>query len=155
MKFLVKMGDAQLTGKELDGPGGVGIGALMMPLMGGLLADPGAGVAALEKAEVPPVTIGFKVSDEDMRAQLGEMAAQGLAGLLEQIGPDGEDFAEAVDVARGETTFTGLKIVGKKVAALITGDVKENMAEVMDAATVGKPHQGSRNEERRDRSGHS
>ena len=136
MKFLVKMADAQFTGKELDGPGGVGTPQMMMPLIGGLLADPGAGVAALEKTEVPPVTIGFKVSDEDMRAQLGEMAAQGLAGLLEQIGPDGEDFAEAVDVTRGETTFTGLKIVGKKVAALITGDVKENMAEIMDAATV-------------------
>jgi hypothetical protein len=138
MKFMVKMGEAQVTGEEPDGPGGFGGPESMSAVLGALLGDPSAGLVALEKTQIPPLTIGFKVSDEDIRGQLLEMAAGGLMQLLEQIGPDGQDIAEAVNVTRGDSKFTGLKIIGKKVAGLITDEVREGMAEVMDAASVEK-----------------
>ncbi|MFP6881390.1 MAG: hypothetical protein VCA34_10595, partial [Roseibacillus sp.] len=132
MKFMVEMVEAQITGKEPDGPGGIGGPESL--ILGAFLGDPSAGLVTLEKIQIPPLTIGFKVSDEDIRGQLLEMASGGLMQLLDQIGPNGQDIAEAVNVTRGDSKFTGLKITGKKVAGLITDEVREGMAEVMDAA---------------------
>ncbi|NIP98825.1 MAG: hypothetical protein GWO24_37670, partial [Akkermansiaceae bacterium] len=111
MKFMVKMGEAQLTGED---PGGPAIAAteMMMPFVGGLLGDPAGGLAILEKSQMPPLTIGFKVSDEEVRGQLAEMAAGGLMQMLQEIGPDGQGFAEAVEITRGDSKFSGVKIVG-------------------------------------------
>lgn len=138
MKFMISMLDAQLANE--DGPGGpLGGPEMMMPFVGGFLGDPKAGLALLEKFEVPPIYLGFKVSDEDMRNQLGEMATGGLMQLLEQVGPDTEQhFADPVTIKRGDHEFTGVKLDGAKAAALITDDVKEGMAEMMDAASIDK-----------------
>ena len=131
---LVKMGEAALTGEEdFDDPE-----MIILPLVVRLLGDAKAGIGALEKAQMPPVTLGFKISDEDMRGQLFETVAQGIGAMLEEIGPDGEGFAEAINVERGGSKFTGLKVVGEKLVAALPPDVKEGMAEVMDAATVDK-----------------
>lgn len=134
IKFMVKMGEGQLTGRgaNLDGPQAI------MPVLAAFLGDELAGMDALERAEVPPVTLGFKVSDDEVRGQVLEMAAGGLQQLLEQIGPDGEDVAESVEIERGDSKFTGIKLIGKKVAAKIGAEQKEAMAEVLDAAAIEK-----------------
>ena len=134
-KFIVKMGEANLSG---EGEFGNDPSALMMPLVAGILGDPKAGIGSLEKAQMPPVTIGFKISDEDMRGQLFETVAQGIGAMLEEVGPDGEGFAEAINVERAGSKFTGLKIVGEKLVAALPPDVKEGLAQFLDAATVDK-----------------
>jgi len=134
-KFIVKMGEANLSG---EGEFGNDPSALMMPLIAGILGDPKAGIGSLEKAQMPPVTIGFKISDEDMRGQLFETVAQGIGAMLEEVGPDGEGFAEAINVERAGSKFTGLKIVGEKLVAALPPDAKEGLAQFLDAATVDK-----------------
>ena len=134
-KFIVKMGEANLSG---EGEFGNDPSALRMPLVTGILGDPKAGIGSLEKAQMPPVTIGFKISDEDMRGQLFETVAQGIGAMLEEVGPDGEGFAEAINVERAGSKFTGLKIVGEKLVAALPPDVKEGLAQFLDAATVDK-----------------
>ena len=54
----------------------------------GLITDPNAGIGILEKAQVPPVTLGFKISDDDMRATpfLPRLGALASAGLLLGLG---------------------------------------------------------------------
>ncbi len=138
IKFMVKMGEAQVTGKAPEGPGGLGGPEMMIPLIGGLLGDPSGGLTVLEKSQVPPVMIGFKVSDEETRGQLAGMATDGLKQMLEEIGPEGQNFAEAVSVTRGDSIFSGIKIVGKKLAGLIDDDAREEMAQVLDAASIDK-----------------
>ena len=135
MKGLVKMLDAELTGKEPDGPS-MGMEAMMMPLIGGLLQDPRAGLGVLENAQMPPLTIGFKVGDAEAREQVSGMLTGGLMEFLTMVGPDGEDVAEALKVERGEDTFTGVKILWKKLAAKMDKEGRDDMAELMDEASI-------------------
>lgn len=131
MKFLVKMVEAEMTGKELDD-----VEEMAMPLIGGLLQDPKAGLAILEKAQVPPVTIGFKISDQETREGMSGLIAGGFQELLEEAGPDGEDVMEAVSVERGGATFSGVRIVGEKVSKLLDEEARAEMSEMMDPASI-------------------
>ena len=139
-KALVQTGEAFLSG---EGPGfdendpRAALQQSLMPLLSSLI-DPKGGLGVLEKAQMPPVTLGFKVSDEEVRGQLFEIVAQGIEAMLEDIGPDGEGFAEPLKVERGGSKFTGLKIKGEEVVASLPPDVKEGMGQFMDAATVDK-----------------
>ncbi len=136
IKMAVKTVEAVLKG---DGPAlDDGGAAAIMPLISGLLSDPKGGVGVLEKAQMPPVTFGFKVSNEDERGQLYEIAAQGIGAMLEAIGPDGEGFAEPVNVERAGSKFSGIRIKGEELVAALPPDVKEGMAQFMDAATADK-----------------
>ena len=130
VKIAMKTLEATLAGEEEFG--GVGFPLLLR----GLLSDPKGGIGIVEKAQMPPVTFGFKVSDGDLRGQLYEMAAQGIGAMLEGLGPDGEGFAEAVNVERGGSKFMGIKIKGEELVASMPPDMKEGMAQFMDAATV-------------------
>jgi len=141
MKALVGTATAFLTGEgpEFDENNPeAALQASLMPLLGGLMGDPKGGMGVLEKAQMPPLTLGFKVSDEEKRGQLFEIAAQGIGAMLEEIGPDGEGFAEAVNVERAGTKFTGLRIKGEELVASMPPDVKEGLAQFMDAAAVDK-----------------
>lgn len=137
MKAMIGMLDAQMSGKEPEGPGGLGMQeGIMMSMFGGFLKDPKAGLPILSKTEVPPVTLGFKISDGDIREQVKGIAADGLTQFLQMAGPDGEDFAEAASVKVGDTEFMGIKIIGEKVAAKMDDEVREQMSMMMDAKSV-------------------
>ena len=139
MKALVQTATAFLTGEGPDENNPeAALQASLMPLLGGLIGDPKGGMGVLEKAQMPPLTVGFKVSDEEKRGQLFEIAAQGIGAMLEEIGPDGEGFAEAVNLERAGSKFTGLRIKGEELVASMPPDVKEGLAQFMDAATVDK-----------------
>lgn len=139
MKALVQTATAFLTGEGPDENNPeAALQASLMPLLGGLIGDPKGGMGVLEKAQMPPLTLGFKVSDEEKREQLFEIAAQGIGAMLEEIGPDGEGFAEAVNLERAGSKFTGLRIKGEELVASMPPDVKEGLAQFMDAATVDK-----------------
>ncbi|MFP6885341.1 MAG: hypothetical protein VCA40_12975 [Roseibacillus sp.] len=139
MKALVQTATAFLTGEGPDENNPeAALQASLMPLLGGLIGDPKGGMGVLEKAQMPPLTLGFKVSDEEKRGQLFEIAAQGIGAMLEEIGPDGEGFAEAVNLERAGSKFTGLRIKGEELVASMPPDVKEGLAQFMDAATVDK-----------------
>jgi len=137
MKASVEMATAFLTGEgpEFDENNPE---AALQTLLGGLIGDLKGGLGVLEKAQMPPLTLGFKVSDEEKRGQLFEIAAQSIGAMLEEIGPDGEGFAEAVNLERAGSKFTGLTIKGEELVASMPPDVKEGLTQFMDAAAVDK-----------------
>ncbi|NNM30209.1 MAG: hypothetical protein HKO57_11870 [Akkermansiaceae bacterium] len=135
MKFLVKMFDAEIRDEELEDPGMM-LGMQEAMLLGGLLHDPKGGINILENSYMPPITIAFKMSDADLRDEMSGMIKGGLQELLLGIGPEGENIAAAVDFERGDTKFSGVRLVGKKVAAKIGEDEKEDLAQFLDAASI-------------------
>jgi len=141
-KALVQIGEALFSGEgpgfDENDPRGLRNSMMMPLLLSGLMGDAKGGLGVLEKAQMPPVTLGFKVSDEEMRGQLFEIAAQGIGAMLEEIGPDGEGFADTINVKRAGSKFTGLKIKGEELVASMPPDVKEGMAQFMDEATADK-----------------
>jgi len=137
MKASVEMATAFLTGEGPEFDESYREAALQT-LLGGLIGDLKGGLGVLEKAQMPPLTLGFKVSDEEKRGQLFEIAAQGIGAMLAEIGPDGEGFAEAVNLERAGSKFTGLTIKGEELVASMPPDVKEGLTQFMDAAAVDK-----------------
>ncbi|MFT6177959.1 MAG: hypothetical protein ACJA1W_000295 [Akkermansiaceae bacterium] len=123
MKMLVKMAAMNLSGdadpEEMQGAA--------MGMFSSMLGDPKAGIPILEKAEMPPITLGFKVSDADMREQLSET----IIGILMSLFDDDVDspFKE-IDQKMGEVQLSGMTIVGKKLAAMPGEDERKEMAEV-------------------------
>jgi hypothetical protein len=123
MKMLVKMAEMAITG-EGDAEGGQG---LAMGMFGALLGDPEAGIAILEKAEMPPLTLGFKVTDASMREQLSETI---IGGLFSIIDLDEDAPFDEIEVEKDGVAIAGIKIVGKKLAALADEDMRQEMTEV-------------------------
>ena len=134
MKMLVAMMDAELGGDD----GGMREDEMAMEMVKGIMDDPRGGISVLESAQMPPLTIGAKVSDAEQREQMIGMMAGGMAEILSEIGPDGAGFAEAVEAKRGEATFTGVRIMGDKLVAMMEDDDKEEMSEMFGAANVEK-----------------
>lgn len=134
MKMMVSMVDTELGG---DG-GGMREDQMAMAMIKGIVEDPRGGIAVLEGSQMPPLTLGAKVSDAEQREQLVGMMAGGMAEMLAEIGPDGAGFAEAVEAKRGDATFTGVRIMGDKLVALMDDSDKEEMSEVFGAANVEK-----------------
>lgn len=131
MKMMVKMMEAELTGESDP----AAMQSMMMPLIGGFMQDPKAGIAILEKAEVPPVMLGFKMSDDEAREGIVGMISGGFQEMLEGGGPDGEGVLEPLTAVRGEAKFSGFKVLGEKLAEMMDAE-RDGMAEVFDPATI-------------------
>ena len=123
MKMMVAMASAALKGE--DDPGGMQ--GLAMSMFSGILGDPKAGIDIFEKAEMPPLTLGFKVSDADMREQL----AATIAGFLGQALEAGEEapFVE-INETRSGVELTGITVNGKRAADLADEDTRQEMSQV-------------------------
>ena len=125
MKMLVKLAEAALTGK--DNPEEVR--GMMTGMLESLMGSPEAGIGLVEKAEMPPLTVGFKVSDADKRAQLSELIVGGLMSMIDEDGP----FVE-IDQKQGDVQLNGLTVVGRKLAAMADEDDRREMEEVFGSA---------------------
>ena len=123
MKMLVKM--AEMAMKQDDDPSQMQ--SLAMGLFGSILGDPEAGLAVFEKAEMPPITLGFKVSDEEMREQISEMMIGGLLSLFDLA--EDAPFDE-IEMERDGIAFSGMTVVGKKLAAQADENTLQQMTEV-------------------------
>jgi hypothetical protein len=122
MKMVVKMVEIGLSPEpdfeEMEG--------LMMGMMGDLVTDPNAGLETFKKAKMPPVTVGFKVSDEDMRNQIFEMMSAGVAMIAEE----GEFPGDEIDVEKDGVQLTGITLSGKKIAALGRAEIDDAPLEI-------------------------
>lgn len=134
MKSLVRMFDGEVGGVEDEDDFPMGLQEMMM--LGSLLDDPEGGIAILEESRMPPITLAFKMSDADTREELVGMAQGGLQELFFMIGPDGQNIAEKVEITRGESTFSGLRLVGRKIAASIGDQEKEMLGQILDPASI-------------------
>ena len=123
MKMMVSMASAALKGE--DDP--EAMQGVAMSMFANILGDPKAGIDIFEKAEMPPLTIGFKVSDADMREQL----AATIAGFLGQALEAGEEapFVE-INETRSGVELTGITVDGKRAADLADEDTRQEMSQV-------------------------
>lgn len=94
-----------------------------------LLKDPQSGVGLLERSQMPPLWIGFKVGDEQRGKVLQEI--NGLLGLL----ASDETIAKPVSFERGGGKFSGYKILGDGLAKQMES-AREEMEQKMDANLV-------------------
>ena len=137
MKILVQLAAAATKGEDFDDDD-LAIGALTA-----MFNDPKGVMAVLDSAKMPPLMIGFKVSDEEARTGLSQMVAGGLGEFVAMAGPDGEDVAEALEVPAGEVSLTGVRLIGAKVVAKLEEEgAKEEISEVLEPATVDRLFQG-------------
>jgi hypothetical protein len=96
-----------------------------------ILNDPKAGIALVEKAQMPPIYLAFRTLEADRAA-----AATQVSSMLENVGMLGE-MVEPVSVEIGGNKFTGSKILGSKIAATMeTG--REAMTEMMDKTAADR-----------------
>jgi len=123
MKMMVEMMALEMKG----GGAGAGPDVALMSMFKGILNDPDGGIDLLEKAEMPPLLVGFKVSDQQMREQLAGMIGGGIAQMLDA----GEEapFSELDEEISG-VKLSGVKIDGARLAALADDDSREEMTEV-------------------------
>jgi hypothetical protein len=113
MKMMVKM--AALAMDEDSDSGGMQMQGIAMSMFGSILGDPEAGVQIFEKSEMPPVTIGFKVSDEEMRTQISEMM---IGGVLSLFDLDENAPFDEIEMEKDGVALNGMTINGKKIGRL-------------------------------------
>lgn len=122
MKMLVKMAETSMKGdvdpSEMQG--------VMMEMFSSILGDPEAGIPIFEKATMPPVTLGFKVSNEEMRTQISETM---IGGVLSLFDLDEDAPFDEIEMERDGVAMSGMTVVGKKLAALADEDTRQEMAE--------------------------
>ena len=123
MKMLVKMAASSVTGE----PDSEEMQGAAMSMFSGILGDPKAGLDIFENSAMPPVMVGFKVTDADKREQLAGTIA-GFLGQALEAGPEAP-FVELKE-KKGEIEFTGFTVVGAKAAALADEDARQEMSNV-------------------------
>lgn len=96
-----------------------------------LLNDPESGMELLEKAEIPPIYMAFRV-DPSQR----DSAAQQVAAMVENAVMLG-DMVEPVSVENAGHKFEGYKLLGSKISASMA-ESRENLDASYGAATVDR-----------------
>jgi len=82
-------------------------------------------IELLDGAEIPPILIGSKVSDAEMRGRLSMMLEGGVGAAIKEINAEVE-AAQAFEFEQGGVKFKGLEIMGEKlVEALPEKSVSE------------------------------
>jgi len=125
MKMLVKMA-AMSVGGDDDGEGMSDVASSWIT---GIFTDPKAGLGVFEKASMPPITIGFKVSDADQREMISQTISGGIMSMIDMGMP-----VEPIDEKKGEVQLTGISLKGKTLADLADPDTKEEMKETFGSA---------------------
>ncbi len=84
-------------------------------------------VTILEKAELPPITVGIKVSDETMRNGIAGMIKGQFVNLLNE-----EDAPiEGLELEKDGVSLTGFKIKGTSLVSEISERDREQLAEFL------------------------
>lgn len=122
MKMLVKMVEIGLEPeqdfREME--------SVLKGMMTDVLQDPKAGLSTFKKAKMPPVTVGFKVSNAEMRNQIFDM----MSGGVLMIAAD-EDFpGDEIELTKDGVDLTGVTLSGKKIAALARAGMEDEVLEI-------------------------
>lgn len=118
MKSLVEMVAAELKGKLEPSE--------FRQRATGLSDNPEAALEILKGAYMPPITIGFKVSDQNMRNSLAAQLAGGL-GFLTMGGDDHPITALNEEI--GGVAMTGFSVSGEKAVAQVGPSEQKQLAQ--------------------------
>ena len=120
----MKSGDVAALSESFEG----GYGP---ELFNEILGDPASGIGLFEKSSMPPLYVAFKTGESDR-----SVAAQQVAAMVENVNLF-ENYVEPVEVETSGARFTGFRILGSKIAALMTED-RESMEEELEPAMVDR-----------------
>ena len=126
MKMMVGLVSSELNGED----NGAGPEVAFMSMFSGMLQDSKGGIDLVEKSEMPPLLLGFKVSDQAMREQFSGIIAGGISEMLEA--GDEAPIAE-LDTEASGVKLTGVKIDGARIAAMVDEDTREQMTQMFGA----------------------
>lgn len=112
MKFAVEMMAMSISGEDMMG------GMQMNSMMAAQIGDPKKFIDIMEGAVMPPITVGIKVSDEDMRADLANMIEGGITQALQFEMP----FIEELALEKSGVQFSGFTILGEKLSELMVSE---------------------------------
>ncbi|MGJ8697353.1 MAG: hypothetical protein ACSHYF_13630 [Verrucomicrobiaceae bacterium] len=101
--------------------------AQAMSFLSGLIGDPKAGIGVLEKSSMPPVMLGVKISDEEMRNQIADM----VSGQLTELVLEADGFLEDLALEKSGVQLTGFTIAGQTLATLAEENGREEMAQML------------------------
>lgn len=110
--MMIKAIESEVTGDQ-----DAMMGMMMSPL--GMLGEPKDVITQFEAMKLPPVTIGMKVSDPDMREQIYGMVSGQLASALEF--DDFPGFKELIFEKDG-VQLTGVTLAGAPLAELMEAE---------------------------------
>lgn len=95
------------------------------------LQDPESGTGLLEKLEMPPLYISYRVSEENREA-----AAQQIAASVEFMGMF-EGMVEPIEFEKAGGTFAGYRLIGENMAASLE-EARADMESGLDEETMDK-----------------
>lgn len=113
----------QMMANELVGDGGM---PAMMNTPLGMFGDPKDLIDLIEGASLPPITIGLKVSDADVREQIAGMIAGQFASSLEFGVPGLEELA----LEKEGVQLSGISISGAQLAEMME-EVRDEVAQMI------------------------
>ena len=90
------------------------------------LADFKGDLPLIEKTSMPPVMLGFKVSDADQRAELTTTLNELLVSAMDLGFP-----VEALDEKKGDLQLKGISLLGKELAGMLDDDVRAQMSKAL------------------------
>ncbi len=96
-----------------------------------LINDPESGMGLLERANMPPIYVAFRTTKAKHEAVAGGVAE--MVGNLQGAG----EMVEAVEFENAGAKFSGYKLLGAKVSAMMDSERKD-MDEMLGAETVDK-----------------
>jgi len=92
--------------------------ARMASNFGGLLGDPKQLIDIVEKAVMPPLMLGIKVSDAEMRGNISNMIAGGIGQALQTEMP----FFTELALEKSGVKLRGFTVLGEPLAGLIESE---------------------------------
>ena len=128
MKMVVKMMELSLS----PDPDFSKMESVMMGLFKDTLNDPKAGLEVFKKTKMPPVTVGFKVSDEEMRNQIFDM----MSGGVLMLAADEDAPVDEIDEKKDGVDLTGVRISGKKLAAFARAEGDDEALQMFGSAAM-------------------
>ncbi|MEJ6559497.1 MAG: hypothetical protein QNK83_13960 [Akkermansiaceae bacterium] len=119
MKMMVELAAITLADEPIDDMQMAGMARAM-------IGDPKTFIDIMEDAVMPPLTIGIKVSDADMRADLANMVEGGIAQALSLEVP----FIQELVQEKFGVQLSGFTVSGEDLAGIMESQ-KEDVAEMI------------------------
>jgi len=130
-KFFAKALVASSKGDSDKGLGETYSEMMGKQMFSELLKDPQSGIGLVEKAQMPPLYVGFKTAPETRDA-----VAQQVASVVEYMGM-AEEMVEPVEFERAGTKFKGYRLLGEKLSKEMAKN-RADIEEKLDAESVDR-----------------
>ncbi len=129
MKHLAKVLVAASKGEE--GVKALGEQTWMKDAYVELAKDPQSGIGLLEKVDVPPFYLGFKVKPEKSEEVEQQLVAS--IGFMSMLG----EMVQPVEFEKAGGKFTGFRVLGAKISQELAAERKE-FEEYLDAESIDR-----------------